>query len=404
MLKYLIVSSFISLLVLFLSCDDSPADSTLATAQVTVINGYGSGQYKAGDTVHIWAEHLADNVVFDKWEGAEFLEYPTEWHSTFIMPAHHITVTARVKTISSFSLVHEKIEGVQNKKNVYYHFPQDHRGLVYLLHGAGGDAKKLIEDFEWMQLIKDLVSEKYAVIVTESEETSLNKDLNGDGIHWNVLPIDSVNNPDYGNFNAITDTFCVRGYTTRAHPRFSVGMSYGGGFSAFLSAHYKFKAGISYCASAPSNLINQSNTPLQFCMAKFDDHPSVGEQGNTRAFNNFQTLTARSVCSAYYLHDRSPAYPERFARRNDISSITSIAIFNELKTNKWLNEENYLLAPIEDILSSVQANPTSYPILNGITNEQKSFVAGQISVMLGEHKFYSDYNRASIKFINSLCN
>jgi len=183
MLRYLIVSSFISFLVFLLSCDDSPADSTVTIAQVTVINGYGSGQYNVGDTVHVWAEHLADNVAFDTWEGANFLEHPTEWHSTFIMPAHNITVTARVKTISSVSLVHEEIEGVKNKKNVYYHFPQDHKGLVYLLHGAGGDAKKLISDFEWIQLIKDLVSEKYAVIVTESEETSLNKDLNGDGIH-----------------------------------------------------------------------------------------------------------------------------------------------------------------------------------------------------------------------------
>jgi hypothetical protein len=83
--------------------------------------------------------------------------------------------------------------------------------------------------------------------------------------------------------------------------------------------------------------------------------------------------------------------------------MSGIAIFNELKRNGWWNEENYLVAPTKDKLRSVQANPTSYPVLIGITNEQKSFVAGQISVMLGEHKFYSNYNRASIKFINSLC-
>jgi hypothetical protein len=70
----------------------------------------------------------------------------------------------------------------------------------------------------------------------------------------------------------------------------------------------------------------------------------VGAAGNADALTYSQGLNNRGVCSKYFLTDRSPVYPERFARRSDISIATSSALFKELKNNNWLTDKNFLKA------------------------------------------------------------
>ena len=135
-----------------------------------------------------------------------------------------------------------------------------------------------------------------AIIVTEAEEVSLNTDLNGDGsIHWTLTPADTLTNPDYRNIRVLTDTFYNRGYSTRSIPLYSIGMSNGGAFSSALSYLYKFAAGISYCAPATNVVVSASTTPLQFCMAKYDNAPEVGPAGNSLAQSNSTSLNGRGV-------------------------------------------------------------------------------------------------------------
>lgn len=376
------------------------------SAAVTVVNGYGTGKYKVGDTVHIWSAAVADNAVFDKWTGYDnLLAAIGEWHNTFIMPAQSLTITGYSKPLPAFTLLYEKIRAKNSLKNVYYYFPAGHKGIVYLLHGTGGSAENIVTNFEWIQMIKDLIAENYAIIVTEAEEITLGIDLNNDGkFRWSPYPADSVNNTDHANIKALTDTFCARGYTTITTSRFSIGMSNGGSFSAVLSALYKFKAGISYCASSSSQVFATSLTPFQFCMAKYDDNAEVGPQGNADALSYSHLLTGRGICSKFFSHDRSPVYPERFARRSDISITASAGLVNELRNNNWLDNKNYLKASSALISQSIQANPVNYPVFNSLTTEQKLYAADQIDVMYAAHQFYSDYNKTTIKFLNTQCN
>jgi hypothetical protein len=406
-MKFPIVSG----LLLLTACSKSPSSNSPVvvntdSATVTVVNGYGSGIYKIGDTVNIWSQAIPDNAVFDTWTGySSLLANSGEWHNTFVMPAQNVTITAVQKPLSTYTLQYEQIQGMNILKNVYYYFPATtQKGIVFLLHGTSGSAQNLVNNFEWIQLIKDLVFANYAIVVTEAEEISLGSDTNGDGkLRWKLAPLDSTTNVDYANIKAIRDTFYARGYTNKTIPQYSVGMSDGGAFSCTLSYLYKFRSGVSYCAPGFQNIFNTSVTPFQFCMSKYDDNAAVGPQGNADALTYYQLLISRNICSKYALHDKSPVYPERFARRADISIATSTAFFNELKTNHWLDSRNYLLATSDSLSPIFLANTATYPTYNKFTFSQRQYVTGQIDAMYAAHQFHSDLNKTTIQFLDKQC-
>lgn len=379
----------------------TPVDSAI----VTVNNGYGTGKYKVGDTVHIFSVAYADNQLFDTWNSTDvsLLDGKDEWHTWFIMPARNVSYTGSIKTITPVTLVLEQIMGRDRLKPVYYFFPAGHKGFVYLLHGTGGTAQNTATSYEFKQLIKDLVPDNFGVLITEAEEATTGIDVNADGkLRWDVSPADSVLNVDYANIKIITDVFYTRGVTNRSKLRFSAGMSNGGNFSAYLSAYYQYKAAISYCAQAGAVALT-TQTPLQFCMARFDNNENVGPTGNANALTNSQMISNRGICSKYRIAEHSPLYPERFARKGDITIAKSISIFTELKNKGYLNSKNYFLGFANALTTAFQTNPTSFPELNSLTILQKLTVIEQIDLAVADHQMYSDYNRATLKFLNTQC-
>ncbi len=379
---------------------------TVDSATVTVTNGYGSGKYKAGDTVHIFSVAYTGNQLFDTWSSADvsLLNGKNEWHTWFVMPARNLSFTGSIKSGVSFALNFEQIKGRDRLKPVYYYFPAGHKGFVYLLHGSGGTAAHTANSFEFKLLITDLINDNFGVIITEAEEATTGADVDGDGkLRWTTSPADTITNIDYANIRIITDSFYTRGVTTPNKFRYSAGMSNGGNFSAALSAIYKYKAGISYCAPSGGLIAQTSTTPLQFCMARFDNHENVGPTGNANALQNSQTLTGRGICSKYLVHEHSPLYPERFARTGEITIAKSTAVFNELKTKGFLDTRNYFIGFVENLLTAYQANPSSFPEINSLPILQRLTVVEQISLAVADHQMYSDYNRATLRFLNSQC-
>lgn len=180
-------------------------------------------------------------------------------------------------------------------------------------------------------------------------------------------------------------------------------MSNGGAFSAVLSMLYKYTAGISYCAPGGSVVAQTTTTPFQFCMARFDNNENVGPQGNADALANFNTLTGRGICSKYFIKEHSPLYPERFARRGDISLSQSAAVFNEMKSKGFLDSRNYFIGYSSSYSNAYTANPSAFPALNALTLSQKGFVLDQIDLAVSDHQMYSDYNRVSLRFLNKQC-
>lgn len=400
---------FIALTGLF-SCSKSSTDpltpiTVVDSFTVTVSNGYGSGKYKVGDTVHVFSTAYSDNQVFDTWSGdAALLNAPDEWHSWFIMPARNVSFNGSIKSITPFTLQYEQILGRDRLKPVYSYFPPGHKGFVYLLHGTGGTAQNLVNNFEFKQLMKDLVNDGFGIIVTEAEEATTGIDANGDGkLRWLTYPVDTLNNVDFVNIRVITDTFYNRGVTNRSKFRYSVGMSNGGAYSATLSYAYKYKAAVSYCAPGGTAVASISTIPFQFCMARNDNNENVGAQGNADALSNSNTLNGRGICSKYFMNERSPLYPERFARKGDISLAKSAAVFNELRSKGYINSKNQYIGFSNALVTAFTANPASFPELLGLTPLQRLFVVEQIDLAVTDHQMYSDYNRATLRFLNRQC-
>jgi hypothetical protein len=394
----------------FIACNKSSTDPLTPIAPVvdsftvSVNNGYCGGKYKVGDTVDIFSNAYGDNQQFDKWSGdISLLNAFEEWHTWFIMPNRNVSFAGSVKTITPVALNFEQIRGRDRMKPVYSYFPAGHKGFVYLLHGTGGTAQNTATSFEFKQLIKDLVTDNFGIIITECEEATTGVDANGDGkLRWLVAPADSVTNIDYANIKIITDTFYNRGVTSRSKLRYCAGMSNGGNYSAYLSAYYKHKAGISYCAQAGAVALT-TTTPLQFCMARYDNNENVGPAGNAAAFSNSQQISSRGICSKYFIKEHAPLYAERFARRGDISIAKSAAVFNELKSKGYLNNRNYFIGFSDVLVNAYTANPASFPELNSLTTLQKLYVVEQIDLSVSDHQMYSDYNRATLKFFNTQC-
>jgi hypothetical protein len=217
------------------------------------------------------------------------------------------------------------------------------------------------------------------------------------------LPLDTVANVDYANIRIITDTFYNRGVTDRSKPRYSVGMSDGGFFSASLSYLYHFKTGVQYCSQGSPSLMQVTSIPTQFCMMANDNNPSVGAAGNAEAFSDFNSFTGRGVCSKYFINERSPIYPERFARSGAISTTQSVAIYNELKSKGYIDNKSYYIGYSDAFQNAFTSNPASFPVISSLPIAQQVFVLEQINISVADHHFYSDYNRKTLNFLDHQC-
>lgn len=391
-------------LALLLACLGSLFQTQAQTYTLTVINGYGSGSYEPGDTVHVWSEAYDNTRTFSQWSGAvENLARPKEWHTTLVMPAENISISAEIVDMPPYAITLEQIMGVNIMKNVYHFFPADPKGVIHLFHGTNGSAAGWINRVENRSFVNAAIADTFGIIVTEAEEISLGIDLNGDGkLRWKVFPVDTVNGVDYRNLRVLTDTFITRGYFTSATPVFSVGMSNGGSFSAAFSAIHDIEAGVSYCASSAMPVFEQRLSPFAFRMARFDDNEEVGAEGNQDALQYDGILETRGICHDYELNDRQPIYPQRFARLSGISPAQSQSIFNELVVNGQLDASNYALNS-DLVVANIQAAPANYPTILSFPVATQLDILGQLGVSNAEHNFYSDLNRETLDFFNTLC-
>jgi hypothetical protein len=409
MKQLLLTTATIVAIVFTTSCkkSDNPSTPPTTTDSFTVVvnNGYGAGKFKTGDTVHIFSSHYTDNQLFDKWSGdISLLNASEEWHTWFIMPSRNVTFTGSIKNITPFTLQFEQIRGRDRLKPVYSYFPAGHKGFVYLLHGTGGKASFVAAEYEFQILIKDLINDNFGVIITEAEEATTGIDANFDTkLRWAIFPVDTLNNVDYVNIRNITDTFYKRGVTNRSKLRYSIGMSNGAFYSTALSAIYKYKAGVNYCGQGDAVTIAATQTPVQFCMARFDNNDGVGQAGNATALTNFNALNVRGICSKYFIKERCPIYPERFARRGNITISQSISVFNELKSKDYIDSKNYYVGFSDALTNAYSANQANFPVINSLSATQRSFMLAQIDLSVSDHQMYSDYNRATLKFLNTQC-
>ncbi|MFN7116063.1 MAG: T9SS type A sorting domain-containing protein [Saprospiraceae bacterium] len=380
------------------------------TFNLTVENGYGDGLYKAGDTVHIWSQEWSAASTFSHWSGdTTFLFMPDEWRTQVIMPARNITVKANIQVLPTGTANYFNFNQIRGKniiKPVYYYFPANGNteAVVWLWHGTGGNAQNWIwKNFQMRQFCNYLVANNFAIIVTESDESTLNRDMTGDGYIRYDYSADTINNADVANVRAIRDTFINRGFMSRATPQVAVGFSAGGAFSVTIATFLNWKAAITH-NNQGSGYARITSVPVAFSMTQRDAHPDVGMEGNQEAFENYQFFLNKNQCTAFYLVRPSPIYPQRFKRIPGISEVKSNAIYNELVANNCVAPNNYLTKAPAEIEQLVIANPQKWVNVVTLSDTLRDFVLNEIEVTWSSHAFSHDFMAKDVKFIKSLCN
>lgn len=381
-----------------------PDSLSAQSRQLTVVNGYGTGSYLPGDTVHFWAQNNPPQTVFGRWASEVPVTDSLEWHSTLVMPDRDITISASFTPVQLPLVSFEKIQGVELLKNVYSAFPAPLKGVVFCFHGTGGSATNWTQAIEYRQFVNDLLAAGYGVIITEADEVTLQQDLNNDGgLRWSPYPVEADQNNDIGNISALLDTFRIRGELLPSTPVFATGMSNGGAFAPSVSFSLGFTATAIYCASGAQLLFKLTEVPTAWFMQKYDQHEQVGDEGNKQALELSTILADREICSEYHLNDHSPVHAQRFMRGGYIPENTAINIFNELKNNSILDDRNYLLYTDLQTDSIVKSRPGDFPVITGLFPGQQLVVLAHLANCFADHHFFSDYSRRTIRFFDNLC-
>lgn len=374
---------------------------------LTVINGFGSGLYEAGDTVHIWSEAYHGRDYFDTWSGdLTALADPLNWHTTVVMPDHSVTVEAIINSLSDEVVFGTAvIQGADTLKDVWFAFPglDVQRGLVWMFHGTNGSGKNFFVSNNMLTCTKKLLSEGYAVISLDCEEKTYDEDFNMDGVYRWDYTFDSLQNIDVRNINAIRDTLIARGWIDAGTPEIAYGYSAGGAFATHIATQQQWYAGITHNSAGVPWVPSFGLTPILFSMTANDDHPEVGQAGNEAAESFSMQLLDRKICSEFHLTQPQPLYPQRFARDSAIDVALSTAIFNELKDNDAIDENNYLLYSSGQIIAVIAANPGDWPVILSLTPAQQQAVSDEVDETFATHRFNSDLFGNDLRFVMSLC-
>lgn len=393
------MSNRIAAIIILLACAVADAQQQFT---VNVIDGWGGGLYRAGDTVHVFARALDGREVFSEWRSSARVafERSNEWHTAFVMPDEDVLVTARLDTLPAYEITEELITGAERPKRVYHVLPPTLRGVVFLYHGTGGSARGWLPgSVENFTFVKDLLAANLGVIITESEETTTQKDINGDGfIRWDVAPPLPEASIDYLNLRAILDTLIKRGSISASVPLFGVGMSNGGAFAIPCAQALGMKAAVSYCASGRASNASIITIPCLWMMAANDDNENVGMAGNLEAIELARRLRERGVKSDAVIRKPHPIYPEIFTRAGSSESV-SRAIVANLRDRGHLDERGFMRRTSDAIAAAVMADPASYPAILSQTEISRNAIVNTLGAAYAEHKFFSDLGKQTIAWL-----
>ncbi len=365
--------------------------------RLTVVNGYGSGNFHAGDTVYIFANASSADSVFAGW-GASIkairFDDGREWHTTFVMLGTDITVYAGFQPMPPGAYTSERIHGRDVTKDVRHAIPLQPRGIIIACHGTNGSGATWFTNPENVQFTRDAVANGYGVVATDAEEVTIG-DQNGDGkLRWlNRVVTDNV---DVANIRAILDTLRNRGLFEASTPLFVMGMSAGGSFAPTLGLQIGARATATYCAEGLSGVIAATTIPQIWNNAIWDDNDEVD---NAAASVSYQLLLQRGIPTEFHFHDRSPIYHERFLRVSGITEQTALALYADLMNNNLLDSVSFLRMSTSDtLLARIARAPQLFPAVLSITPAQRADVLDQIRCSLANHQFFSDRNYSTLRF------
>lgn len=377
------------------------SSSCIFAQNILVADGYtDENRPIINDSVHIYAMNKGSLQVFDHWEGnVQHVANIYDWHTKIKRTNQNVALRAIFKS-NAVIVGREDIQGKNTLKSVWSGFPSNMKGVVWFFHSTASSSNEWVYGIEQRKVVDYFLANGLGVVITDAEESTLQTDLDGDGkIRWNTVSIDSNTNVDIKNILIIRREFIRRNSFSNVLPHFSLGMDNGGSFSSIISAYLKWKAGSSYCSQAKSSVFDLSTTPFQWCLADFDNDPSVGFFGNQEANDNYVKLTARNIVADIFTHQFFPLGPGRVKDATNIGLDTIREFINECIKERIMDS---LKIPV--LLAGDAAGyclfdyPARFPSIKKMTQPQIGELFNQWGVSITEHRFYSDQMYRTYKF------
>ncbi len=374
---------------------------------LTVTNGYGSGTYPVGSTVHVWAAVQPQDQLVTGWTGdAALLADPAEWHSTLVMPARDAAVSATIVDRPTTLTVSTFTGTTALAKTVRSHVPPNPRGLVLFLHGTGG-SNAFIASTEAFYVALSALEKGYGVLGTEAEE-AVAGDLDGNGKERSDAAL-TPTNVDFGNLNALVASLRSDGTIGPTTPLFAIGMSNGGSMAVSLGAiegsavaalypELRFRAVVSHCADGRANAVAVTTTPTGWLLCGNDDNPEVDDDA---AVANSAALASRGVPTFAALHAASPLYDERFTREPAVTLATSQALAAELRSAGFTGAGGFFTTPTDAIIAAMTNDPSLLPTFVSLAPGVRADVIDQVRAMQAEHQMFSDWAARAVAFFEA---
>lgn len=379
------MKNLISFLIVFIQIIGVKAQ----TYNLSVINGYGSGNYQVGDTIDVFANPNPLNTVFDHWTSSfpSLITLPSfnEYHIRVIMPSNNVTLSPNYQSYPSWNFVHTQIIG----KELYYYFPAGMKGIIQCFHGAGGsatgwtDSLKAVENLNFCRYA---VAHGYGLFISESNNRTSKQ--------WNNNII-STTNPDIVSIYQMIDTLISHNVLNGNEKMFAVSHSQGSGFNSIISYIKNFCASALGGVAGRDTVFYYTNTPTYWQASKNDT--SADPLRISKIISAFNTLSGRGIDAEYHILNSTKIFPKRFERIPGIDSVMAVNIYNDLNNAGYLDGNSYFNTNPR-VNSSYINSVTSVPTIF------QSAIDDQVTVAFTEHKFYSDYNDLIIDFFdNHLC-
>jgi len=263
-----------------------------------------------------------------------------------------------------------------------YFFPANPVGVVFHFHGSGGSMNGLFSQPEQIVYARELVAAGYAVVTLNSSDRV--------NAQWNTAA--PPNNPDIANVQTAIAGFISRGLMTGQTPVFASGISNGGAFAPRVSLFLGFRGTAIYVATSNATIMQNTNSATIWNIMRNDTTLAPGSV--EEAFNNYTILRGRGIRAEYNVLEPSAVFPERFRRIPGLNPNDSVTIYGALKSNGFLDRRD-LLIQNPNVSGWVSAIPAQY-------TANLPDISDQLQICYTEHQFFSDHNRRTIRFFDSL--
>lgn len=386
--------------MLFLAISFLPTWIVSQTFSLTVQNGYGSGIYKAGDTVYVFSKELPNDSIVKQWTSADniFIESKNEWKTRVVMPAKNTIIRCNWEYGAPVNekQIQIKIGGI--KRTVWYAIPNNPKGMVTLHHFTSGTGNLFWSRVEYKKLCHYLYAKGYALFSYNAYEVET---IQGSAKkQWIILPMDLPSNPDHRAARDLVDSLEARNLINSNLPKFALGMSVGGSYTSSLAMALQWNGWVNFCTKGNANIYDSTNID-GFHIPSQHDWNDGADSDESLAYQNFMRLKNRLPNSVFQLHTRYPLHAQRFKKVAAINANEANNLFNNLKSKGFLNAKEEPIMQ-SDTLEYVAANfPNQLPAWSALGEDVRKECVYQYRAAFADHELTMDYNFAIYQFFES---